>query len=153
MQLAIWKQQVYHKYTYSLLQFTIQQFCLLHIFNLYRRIPPVLPHMQQIKILFSNCYIQHQLMCSLMMDQEGPTHVGDQCFTKCNCELNGICWFSLWKLNNIKFLWNIKKIVLYYIATHLRKHYLKNCICLLRNSFDSVWIQMPATRLNIININ
>ena len=81
VQLAIWKQQVYHEYTYTLLQFTIQQFCLLHIFSLYRRIPPVLPLMQQIKILFSNCCIQHQLMCSLMMDQEGPAHVV-QCFKK-----------------------------------------------------------------------
>ena len=68
-----------------------QQFCLLHIFSPYRRIPPVIPHMQQIKILFSNCCIQHHLMCSLMMDQECPTHVGVQCFKKYYCELNDIC--------------------------------------------------------------
>ena len=80
MQLAIWKQQVSLEYTYTLLQFTIQQFCFLHIFSLYRIIPPVLPHMQQIKILFTNCYIQHKLMYSLMMNQKGPTHVGVQCF-------------------------------------------------------------------------
>jgi len=56
MQLAIWKQQVYHEYSYTLLQFTVKQFCFLHIFSLYGIIPPVLPHMQQIKILFSNFY-------------------------------------------------------------------------------------------------
>ena len=95
MQLAIWKQQVYYEYTYTLLQFTIQQFCLLHIFILYRRIPPVFPHMQQIKILFSNCCIQHQIMCSQMMDQEGPTRVEVQCFRKYYCELNDICMHLL----------------------------------------------------------
>ena len=80
MYLAIWKQQVYLEYTYTLLQFTVQQFCFLHIFSLYRIIPPVLPHIQQIKILFTNCHIQHKLMYSLMMNQKGPTHVGVQCF-------------------------------------------------------------------------
>jgi hypothetical protein len=48
---------------------SFQKFCTPHIFSLHGRIPPVFPHMQQIKILYSNYFIQQQLMYTLMMDQ------------------------------------------------------------------------------------
>jgi hypothetical protein len=38
--------------------------------------PSILLHSRKIKILLSNCFIQQQLMCSLMLDQYRPKYVG-----------------------------------------------------------------------------
>jgi hypothetical protein len=43
--------------------------CSLHTFILHVRITPALPHMQDVKLLFSNSYVRQRVMYWLMRDQ------------------------------------------------------------------------------------
>ena len=57
---------------FYILTFNVTILFATHAFILRGKIPPALPHVQDINILFGNCFIQQQLKYSLTMDQEGP---------------------------------------------------------------------------------
>ena len=60
---------------------------------------PFIPHIQDVRKLFSNCSLQQQLMYALMMNQAMPEIFRSSIlYKKYFCELNGSCGNSMAKI-------------------------------------------------------